>query len=152
MVVRAIGPLTWSGAAPPIRSFRTQSGYPLKSNPSRSRSLRLRLGALGAAALLVPLACGVNPQPTDYGEDYENNFMLGCTGVFQDGDKAGERSSDAKVFAPEDVCQCIYDGLVEKVPFSEAKDFEDAQADQEEGEIEVPDNIQTIIDECDSAA
>ena len=124
----------------------------MKSNPSRSRSLRLRLGALGAAALLVPLACGVNPQPTDYGEDYENNFMLGCTGIFQDGDYAGERSSDAKVFADPDQCQCIYDGLVEKVPFSEAKEFEEQQSEAESGEdIEVPDNIAKIIDECAEA-
>jgi hypothetical protein len=123
---------------------------PLKSKPFPSRSLRLRLAALGAALLVVPMACGVNPQPTDYGDDYENNFMLGCTGRFQDGDNEGDRSSDAKVFAPEDVCQCIYDGLVEKVPFTEAKEFEEAQAEQEAGDIEVPENIQKIIDECDT--
>ena len=49
---------------------------PLKRIPSRSRSLRLRLGALGAAALVLPLACGVNPQPTDYGDDYEDITFL----------------------------------------------------------------------------
>lgn len=107
------------------------------------------MGALAAVALVLPLACGVNPQPTDYGDDYEDNFMLGCTGIFQKGDKEGERSSDAVVFASEDECQCIYDGLVEKVPFSEAKEFEDQQAEAESGDdIVVPDNIQKIFDEC----
>jgi hypothetical protein len=130
-----------------MRSARLESGFPLNTDPSRSRG-RLAAGLL-ALLFVVPLACGVNPQPTDYGQDYEDNFMLGCTGRFQDGDNAGEESSDAKVSAPEDECQCVYDGLVEKVPFSEAKEFEDQQAEADSGdEIEVPDNIQSIIDEC----
>ena len=122
------------------------------SNPFRSRSGGLRHAALALLALAVPVACGVNPQPTDYGEDYEKNFMLGCTGIFQDGDKAGEPSSDAAVFADPDQCQCIYDGLEEKIPFAEAKEFEEQQSEAESGdEIDIPENIAKIIDECGEA-
>lgn len=149
MVVAGAGPLTCSGAAIPCVAPDRRVDTPLKSISLRNQSRRLRLAALGAVALVVPLACGVNPQPTDYGDDYEDNFMLGCTGIFQKGDKEGERSSDAVVFAPQDECQCIYDGLVEKVPFSESKEFEEQQAEAESGdEIDVPDNIQKIYDEC----
>jgi hypothetical protein len=92
------------------------------------------------------LACGVNPQPTDYGQEYEDNFMLGCTGVDPE---TGEVPNGGEKLAPEDDCACIYDGLVEKVPFDEAKDFENEQAEADSGEdIVVPDNIASIIEDC----
>jgi len=119
--------------------------------PTRRRRVpRPRALFLAAAALVVPLACGVNPQPTDYGDDYESNFMLGCTGVDPD---TGEIPNGGQKLAPEDECACIYDGLVEKVPFDEAKDFENEQAEAESGdEIEIPENIAKIIEECGSAS
>jgi hypothetical protein len=89
--------------------------------------------------------CGVNPQPTEYGKDYRENFMLGCTGV----DTEGNVPDGGEELASESVCECIYQGLVEKVPFDEAKEFEEQQSEAESGsDIEVPDNIQTVIDDC----
>lgn len=99
--------------------------------------------------MVASVACGVNPQPTDYGEQYESNFMLGCTGVDPE---TGEVPNGGELLAPEDECGCIYDGLVEKVPFDEAKEFEDQQSEAESGaDIEIPDNIAAIIDDCNTA-
>ncbi|MFV0315608.1 MAG: hypothetical protein ACK5O2_01440 [Microthrixaceae bacterium] len=101
--------------------------------------------AIGATAAFVA-SCSVNPQPTSYGDDYEENFMLGCTGVDPDTNEVPE---GGQTLAPEKDCQCIYDGLVEKVPFEEAKKFEEDQSEAESGaDIEIPDNIAKIIADC----
>ena len=112
---------------------------------SPRRSARVVAGAATVAGLMLLGACGVNPQPTDYGEKYQENFMVGCTGV----DTEGDVPSGGEKIAPVSTCECIYDGLVEKVPFDEAKAFEEAQADAESGDdIEIPENIQSVYDDC----
>ncbi len=76
--------------------------------------------------------------------------MLGCTGIDPD---TGEVPNGGEVLAPEDDCVCIYDNLEEKVPFDEAKEFEEQQAEAESGQdIEIPDNIAAIIDDCTSSS
>ena len=65
----------------------------------------------------------------------------------------GEVPNGGEVLAPEDDCVCIYDNLEEKVPFDEAKEFEEQQAEAESGQdIEIPDNIAAIIDDCTSSS
>lgn len=105
------------------------------------------LGVVTALALGVS-SCGVNPQPTGYGDAYKDNFMLGCTGVDPDG-----KSPDGyEKLASTKQCTCVYEGLEEKVPFDEAKEFEEAQAKAESGaEIEVPDNIARIFKDCETS-
>ena len=114
---------------------------------SHSQTRPTRVLALVAivVGMVLPLACGVNPQPKEYGDDYRANFMLGCTGREPNGDVP----DGGEVLASKKVCACIYDGLEETVPFDEAKDFEDKQSKAESGaDIEVPKNIQSIIDGC----
>lgn len=95
------------------------------------------------------VACGVNPQPTGYGDDYRDNFMLGCTGVDPD---TGESPEGYEQLATEKQCACVYEGLEEKIPFDEAKEFEDAQAEADSGaDIEVPDNIAKVFADCENA-
>ncbi len=127
----------------------------MSTQNTRPRTPTRRTLALLALGLTFPLACGVNPQPTEYDETYEENFMLGCTtredsdGNIPGQNEDGEPAEGAKALATENECVCIYDGLVDKVPFDEAKDFENEQAEAESGdEIEVPDNIAKIIDGC----
>ena len=116
---------------------------------SSTSTSSFRLGIAGMALVvagIVVSGCGVNPQPTGYGDQYEENFMLGCTGIDPD---TGEVPNGGEVLAPEDDCVCIYDNLEEKVPFDEAKEFEEQQAEAESGQdIEIPDNIAAIIDDC----
>lgn len=115
---------------------------------ARAASPRTRFAKIAIVALiaLTAAACGANQQPTGYGEDYRNNFMLGCTGVDPD---TGESPEGYEPLASEKQCVCVYDGLVEKVPFEEAKDFEESQAEAETGaDIEIPDNIAAIFDDC----
>lgn len=122
---------------------------PQPSAPRRSTARRMsRVAAVAAVAagLLLPAACTGNVQPGEYGDKYEENFMLGCTGRNADGDVVAD---DGKPLAPTKQCECVYAGLVEKVPFDEAKAFEEQQSEAESGDdIEVPADIQRIIDGC----
>lgn len=114
--------------------------------PARPRTARPLFAAVVALVALAGVACGgVEQQPTEYGQDYEDNFMFGCTGVEPNSDGQYEDPS----LAPVSYCECVYEGLVEKVPFDDAKEFEEQQAEEEAGQIEVPDNIQAVYDDCE---
>ena len=112
------------------------------------RSLR---AVLLVVAFAVPLlgCTGQTPEPKEYGdvnsegEGYYGNFMFGCTGVLPtDGEYV-----DVKLENP-DFCTCVFRGLKETVNFSETKDFEEAQADAEPGELEIPKNIDSVRKKC----
>lgn len=112
----------------------------------RPRSFRSILLAVAAASLLMS-ACGQVTQPSDYGDAYEANFMTGCN------TQKVVPGEDPKVTtlgpqAPKDFCKCVYDGLVKKVSFPDAKKFEEQQATESAGNITVPKPIKTIIDGC----
>ena len=125
---------------PAVRAHRT-----LPSRPT----VRMLLAVLLTAFVTVAAACGVNPQPTGYGDQYEENFMLGCTGVDPE---TGESPDGYEPLASESQCTCVYEGLEEKVPFEEAEQFEEAQAEAESGDdIEVPENIAEIFSDCEDA-
>lgn len=92
-----------------------------------------------------------NPTATDK-KDYYDDFMFGCTGV--EPVKGTNRYLDP-VLASSDYCNCVYKGLKARVPFSEAKAFEEAQAKatkQPDGtyDITIPKNIQVVMASCDS--
>ncbi len=111
--------------------------------------LGIGLVAVVAAVTMSLSACSVNPQPTKYGDDYKDNFMLGCTGVDP---KTDEVPYGGELLASNKQCECVYNGLVEKVPFDEAKKFEEDQAKAASGaDIEVPDNIAKIFAGCEGA-
>ena len=111
-----------------------------------SRSIRVAFVALCVSAVAVIPGCGQQRQPTEYGTDYRENFMLGCTGK----DKDGKVPSNGEVLASEAYCVCVYDGLHDKVPFDEVRKFEEQQAEVDSGEeIEVPKNIQKVFDGCE---
>jgi hypothetical protein len=93
--------------------------------------------------------CGQQRQPTEYGDKYKENFMLGCTGVEKDGDVP----AGGKKLASKSYCECVYRGLREKVPFDDARKFEQQQSeDDPDEEIEVPKNIQAVFDDCEGEA
>lgn len=106
--------------------------------PTIPRALRAALVAV--AATLVVSGCGGEVQPRGYGDEYRENFMFGCTGVEPDQDPT---------LASRDFCRCFYDGLVDRVPFDQAREFEEQQAEAESGEdIDVPEDIQRVVDRC----
>jgi hypothetical protein len=114
----------------------------------RSRPLRSILLCLAVAALPVLSACGQRTQPNEYNADYEKNFMFGCNeqkNVPED----DPEDTTAGPQAPEDYCKCVYDGLKKKVNFEDAKAFEEQQAEEDAGQIEVPKNIQSVFDSCE---
>jgi hypothetical protein len=48
-----------------------------------------------------------------------------------------------------DFCTCVFRGMKETVPFPDAKAFDEAQADAEDGEaIELPENINRVRTRC----
>jgi hypothetical protein len=121
------------------------------SQPSNScrprRPLRRSLLVGALAVLLGASACGQQRQPTEYGKEYKENFMLGCTGV----DADGEVPPGGEKLASTSYCECVYEGLEDKVPFDEAREFEEQQSEADSGEdIEVPKNIQAVFDGCEA--
>lgn len=90
-------------------------------------------------------------QPDEYGEvndnneGYYGNFMYGCTGV--------EANADGEYvdveFADPAFCTCVFRGLKETVNFAEMKEFDEAQAEAEDGEeIEIPEDIDRVRRSC----
>ncbi|MFZ4516907.1 MAG: hypothetical protein ACOYOP_00850 [Microthrixaceae bacterium] len=113
--------------------------------PRRSRPAAVVLAAVSVVMLLA--GCSQNQQPREYGEQYEKNLMIGCTGV-EPNDQGKYRNPTLGSAA---YCQCVYKGLVEKVPFDDAKKFEEQQAEEKAGEITVPKNIASVYDACKKA-
>lgn len=121
---------------------------PRPTSPRAAPSVRGLVMAAAAIAMVAVTACGVNPQPTKYGDDYRDNFMLGCTGI----DPDNESPKGYAPLASEKQCGCVYEGLVDKVPFDEAREFEEAQAEADsDADIEIPDNIARIFEDCESS-
>ena len=117
----------------------------------RSLIRRLRTAAVPVVALAAVAGCaGIEPAPDEYGDvntendGYYGNFMFGCTGV--EANEDGEYV-DIKLENP-DFCTCVFEGLKETVPFSEMQAFEEAQAEAEDGELEIPDNIDGVRQDC----
>jgi hypothetical protein len=111
--------------------------------PRRSFPVRMLVPAVAAFALFLT-GCGQQQQPKSYDDDaYTTNFKFGCEQ--QAADRGGPQ-------APKDYCKCVLAGLKEKVPFDDAKKFEEQQADEKAGQITVPKNIQAVFDSCDKGA
>lgn len=120
----------------------------MRPSPHSVRSV----AALAAAALLLAgCAAGQPRDPGEYGaindrnEGYYGNLMFGCTGV-----RANEQGEYVEVtLESPDFCTCVFRGMKETVPFPDAKEFDKAQADAEEGEtIELPENINRVRTKC----
>jgi len=111
--------------------------------PASRHPLRLVV-LLVACILAATTACSGQTQPREYGEKYEANFMIGCTGVEPNAE--GVFSDPSLGTVP--YCECVYDGLVEKVPFDQVEEFEKQQATEEAGQIVVPAPIQAVYDGC----
>lgn len=117
----------------------------------RSPRRLARTAALAVAALFLMAGCAPGQsQPTGYGEvndkgdGYYGNFMFGCTGV----EPTDGKYSDVTLENP-DFCRCVFDGLKEKVPFDEVKQFEETQAEAADGaDIEIPSNIEAVRASC----
>lgn len=103
------------------------------------------LGAVIAAAALI--GCTGPTQPKEYGDAYKENFMIGCTGV--------EPNEEGQFVDPSlgtvSYCECVYQGLVDTVPFDQVEAFEKQQAESEAGQIVVPANIEAVYDRCRSS-
>lgn len=113
------------------------------------------LSVLAVAAIALAGCGSGQAQPRSYGDvttdgsGYFGNFMYGCTGVSIPNDD--DKTYDDGDLGSEDYCKCVFQGMKETVPFDEARDFEEAQADTEKGaDITVPRNIETVMDDCQS--
>ena len=115
------------------------------------------LSLLAVSAVVLVGCAGGQPQPREYGEvntnneGYYGNFMLGCTGVEANGSGDYVPEDGEQLLMPVDYCRCVFEGMKETVPFAEARVFEEAQADAEEGsDITIPKAIQSVMDDCSS--
>lgn len=137
MRFRPLRPLLPRASADRLRSFTAPAagGRPLRP---RSRRSALAVGPVVAILVLFAASCGQQLQPTSFDETYKKNFMFGCH----------EQTNDHGPQASEDFCRCVYKGIVDKVGFDDAKKFEEQQAKEDAGKIQVPKNIQAVIDGC----
>lgn len=117
----------------------------------RQVTRRLRsLAVLSVAAVALVGCTGFESNPTEYGEvntdndGYYGNFMFGCTGV--EANEDGEYV-DVVLEDPE-FCTCVFERLKETVPFSEMQQLEEAQAEAEPGEVELPEDVDAARREC----
>lgn len=115
------------------------------------RSARVLIVVIAASMALVGCTSGQKPEPDNYGEinteneGYYGNLMFGCTGVEANDDG---KYVDVKLENP-DFCTCIFRGMKETVPFPDAKQFDEQQAEAEEGTtIELPANINKVRTTC----
>jgi hypothetical protein len=102
--------------------------------PESRRHVRATVVALALGALVLS-ACGGQTQPREYGEQYEANFMIGCTGVEPNADGVFENPDLGSV----PYCECVYE---------QVEQFEEQQAQEEAGQITVPAPIQAVYDGC----
>jgi hypothetical protein len=115
------------------------------------RSARILIVAIAAAVLAVGCTNGQKRDPKEYGsintenEGYYGNLMFGCTGVEANDDG---KYVDVKLEQP-DFCTCIFRGMKETVPFGDAKQFDEQQAEAEDGAtIKLPANINKVRTTC----
>lgn len=118
----------------------------------------LFVGVLMLSGLMLPACTGGQTVVRDYGnpaettkKDYYDDFMFGCTGVEA---KPGTNTYSNPKLASQNYCDCVYKGMKAKVPFSDAKAFEEEQAAATENkdgtyDITIPKNIKTVMASCD---
>lgn len=85
-------------------------------------------GALAVAGALVLGSCS-SPEPTEYSEDIRENFVSACVGA-PEGD--------------EQVCECAYEALEDRVPFERFRQIEE----DVEGGAEVPTEVTDLFAQC----
>ncbi|MEI7885955.1 MAG: hypothetical protein WCJ04_01060 [Actinomycetes bacterium] len=104
---------------------------------------------VAACALALSSCGGTVREPREYGDvttdgkGYYGNLMYGCTGVEPTDGKYVNVKLESVNY-----CNCIFNGLKETVPFSDAKAFDQYQATAKAGEIKIPKNIQTVQQKC----
>lgn len=96
------------------------------------------LGAL-VVVVVVAVAAVVRPRPQDdYDDAVRDRFLAACTA------QGGE--------PVRDTCVCLYDRMVESVPFDRFELLDEKLAQEVEaspdGPIELPDDIQAMLDGC----
>ena len=109
-----------------------------------------RLSVVLVCAVALVGCGGVVRDPTEYGdvnsegEGYYGNLMYGCTGVQPNDDGKYEDPT----LGSEAFCKCLFQGLKETVPWDDAKEFDQAQAKEDAGDITVPSNIAKVQQKC----
>jgi hypothetical protein len=118
--------------------------------PARST---FRTVILATACVLAVSSCGGTvADPKEYGDvntenkGYYGNLMYGCTGV-----QAIDGEYSDVTLGSVEYCNCLFDGLKEKVPFPDAKAFDQYQATAKAGEITIPKNIKAVQEDCGQA-
>jgi hypothetical protein len=92
-----------------------------------------------ALALVLLAGCTGRPRtPTGFGEATEKNFRQGCT----------QSIKDEGIDAPADYCTCVYEAIVDSIPFDE---FKEINSKLSENPQQLPDRLLKIRDGCADA-
>jgi hypothetical protein len=119
------------------------------ANPIRRRVVRAALAA--TLSLVVLGGCtSVQRAPTTYA-GVEDNFLEGCEQVAKSDDgKASDPGQEdtTAIASPATYCQCVFDAIEKKVPYSEFKKTK-SRMDDEGGAL--PKSIREAYASCDPA-
>ncbi|MCU1372407.1 MAG: hypothetical protein JWO77_3601 [Ilumatobacteraceae bacterium] len=121
----------------------------MSANPIRRRTAR----AVVAATLCLVLlgGCTHSQKPAKNYAGAEDNFLEGCESRAKDDNKKADdqgQEDTAKIAAPADYCQCVFDAIEKAIPYSEFKKTQSTM--QDEGGA-LPDKIVKAYEDCDPA-
>lgn len=91
--------------------------------------MRKMLIVLAGASLVLAGACSGDDEPNAYNDETESNFIESCAAG---GDEA--------------TCQCMYDKIVETVPFEEFKALDEELQDNPNAQL--PDGLTEAMTSC----
>ena len=104
--------------------------------PPTRRRARYAVG-VALAVLLLGACTGRPPTPTSYGDTTQRNFSRGCL--------AEARQKDSGISDPEQYCKCVYDKIVDTIPFDR---FKEVNSDLSDEPGPLPSDLLKIRDSC----
>jgi hypothetical protein len=115
----------------------------VSANPIRRRAVRM---AVAATLSLVMLAGCTTAQkaPGSYA-GVEDDFIEGCVTVAK-GDNQKSESDTTKIASPQDYCQCVFDAIEKKIPYS---DFKKTQSTMQDEGGKIPSKYIDAYESCD---
>ncbi|MGN6694293.1 MAG: hypothetical protein ACTHN0_08950 [Aquihabitans sp.] len=118
----------------------------MTANPIRRRAVRV-VAAVALSLVVLSGCTHAQRAPSSYA-GLEDDFVQGCVTVAK-GDNEKSEENTTKIASPQDYCQCVFDAIEKKIPYSE---FKKTQSTMQDEGGKIPSKFQKAYDSCDPAA
>lgn len=117
----------------------------MPANPIRRRAVQV---VVAAALSIVALSGCTTAQkaPGSYA-GVEDDFIDGCVTVAK-GDNEKTEENTTEIASPQDYCQCVFNAIEKKIPYSE---FKKTQSTMQDEGGKIPSKFTEAYDSCDPA-